>query len=313
MADPYVESLVRDLERVGRGPLPSPAQMTQAFSGMTGIGGLFDMVGMMPEMPDRKTTMLEMMREGERSPSLLQNLREENYLDAGLQLAGTIPFVGAPVKMVSRLQRAKEVLGDPQKYTPEEYKTRLRYQLGQFYDEDQKNLAADAVKRIAEQGEDKSLTTMGITSADSLRPDASPPSVAFSDLVKGGTFQKLSGPVDDDTIGKLFDNVKAERLLKQNLISDEEFEAIKYQRDTRTTRFRKQQEALDEELGEAPTGIETLDPSKKMRTEEEERKKAVTSQYLRQLGMPVDSFKDPIEPNVQKQVDDILDRPDPEG
>ena len=114
MADPYIQSVVQDASRIGRGPMPSPAQMTQFSTQMTGIGGLLDMAGMMPEMPEKGTTMMEMLQSGERNPSLFQNLREGEYLDAGLQAASIFPF-GA------FLRRAKEAVGDPSQYTPKEY------------------------------------------------------------------------------------------------------------------------------------------------------------------------------------------------
>ena len=299
MADPYTQALGQDFARIGRGPMPSPAQMTQIASSMTGIGGLFDMAGMMPEMPDRKTTMLEMMREGERSPSLLQNLREENYLDAGLQVAGAIPFVGAPVKMVSRLQRAKAALGDPKKYTPEEYDTRLRYLSGQFFDEDQKNLAESAVKRIADEGDDKALLMMNVRSADDLRPE----SIAFGDTA--------------GEVAQVFTKPKVEQLLKQNRISPEEFEALSYQTKPRTAKYETQQNALLKEFDEVE-GIETLDPGKplmKKQTEETKRENAALSRQMKQAGLPVQSSADAadIEPEIKEQLDIILDRTDPEG
>ena len=299
MADPYTQSLVQDFARIGKGPMPSPAQMTQIASSMTGIGGLFDMAGMMPKMPDRKTTMLEMMREGERSPSLLQNLREENYLDAGLQLAGAIPVVGLPIKTASRLQRAKAALGDPKKYTPEEYDTRLRYLSGQFFDEDQKNLAESAVRRIADEGDDKMLLMMNVRSADDLRPD----SIAFGDTA--------------GEVAQVFTKSKAEQLLKQKRISPEEFEAISYQNKPRTAKYETQQNALLKEFDELE-GIETLDPGKplmKKQTAETKRENAALSRQMKQAGLPVQSSADAadIEPEIKEQLDIILDRTDPEG
>ena len=294
MADPYTQSLVQDFARIGKGPMPSPAQMTQIASSMTGIGGLFDMAGMMPKMPDRKTTMLEMMREGERSPSLLQNLREENYLDAGLQVAGAIPVVGMPIKTASRLQRAKAVLGDPKKYTTEEYNTRLRYLSGQFFDEDQKNLAESAVRRIADEGDDKMLLMMNVRSADDLRPE----SIAFGDTA--------------GEVAQVFTKPKVEQLLKQKRISPEEYEALSYQTKPRTAKYETQQNALLKEFDELE-GIETLDPGKplmKKQTEETKRENAALSIQMKNAGLPVQSYADAadIEPKIKEQLNDILDR-----
>jgi len=56
-------------------------------------------------MPAEDVTVSEMLQ-GPPGPSLAENLREGQYLDAGLQALGAIPFVGAaakgPVRAVQR-------------------------------------------------------------------------------------------------------------------------------------------------------------------------------------------------------------------
>jgi hypothetical protein len=325
MADPYIQSVVQDASRIGRGPMPSPAQMTQFFSQMTGIGGLFDMAGMMPKMPDRKTPIMEMLQSGERNPSFSQNLREGEYTDAGLQILGAVPFVGAPIKAAqaaTRVARAKEAVGDPSQYTPKEYQERVRYMAGQFFDEDQQNLAESAVSRIADEGQSKYLTSIGVNSAKDLTPDVGPPSIAFSDLVKGGTFQQLSSkdPAALKGYTQVFNNNQIQSLLDRNLITSEEAAALKLQNATRTTRYEAQQKTLSEDpeynlLEDSDaTGIKTLptdQPKMTAKDKETERKDAFLSKQLRDAGVPVESFTGAgeIEANILAQLEDILDRP----
>ena len=302
MADPYIQSVVQDASRIGRGPMPSPAQMTQFSTQMTGIGGLLDMAGMMPEMPEKGTTMMEMLQSGERNPSLFQNLREGEYLDAGLQALGAVPFVGAPVKAAqaaSRVSRAKEAVGDPSQYAPKEYQDRVRYMSGQFFNEDQKNLAESAVSRIADEGQDKSLIPLNIQSA--------------ADLEKSSYVQT---PVD------AFSSNKVQTLLDQGRITPEEAAAIRYENLPRTARYETQQKTLSEDpdykLLQDPdaTGVETLPtaqgkPKMTAKDKDTERKNAVLSSQLRNAGVPVESFTEAgeIEPDVLAQLENILDRP----
>jgi hypothetical protein len=297
MADPYIQSVVQDASRIGRGPMPSPAQMTQFSTQMTGIGGLLDMAGMMPEMPEKGTTMMEMLQSGERSPSLFQNLREGEYLDAGLQALGAVPFVGAPVKAAqaaSRVSRAKEAVGDPSQYAPKEYQDRVRYMSGQFFNEDQKNLAESAVSRIADEGQDKSLIPLNIQSA--------------ADLEKSSYVQT---PVD------AFSSNKVQTLLDQGRITPEEAAAIRYENLPRTARYETQQNNLLQDpeyklLEDDATGIETLptdQPKMTAKDKDTERKNAFLSKQLRDAGVPVESFMgaEEIEPKVLAQLEDILD------
>jgi hypothetical protein len=301
MADPYIQNLMQDFARIGRGPMPSPAQMTQVASQMTGIGGLLDMAGMMPEMPEKGTTMMEMVQSGNRNPSFLQNLREENYLDAGLQAAGAIPVVGLPIKTISRVRRAEKALGDPSLYNQKEYQERVKYLSGQFFDEDQKNLAENAVSRIAEEGQDKSLIPLNIQSAEDLKKSP-----------------YLQAPVE------AFNSNKVQSLLDQGRITPEEAAAIRYEKAPRRARYEQQQNILlqdpEYKLLQDPdaTGIETLPTDKgtlTMKDKNTERKDAALSKQMRDAGLPVNSIEDAadIEPEIKEQLDIILDRTDPEG
>jgi hypothetical protein len=300
MADPYIQSVVQDASRIGRGPMPSPAQMTQFATQMTGIGGLFDMAGMMPKMPEKDTTMMEMIQERDYGPSLFENLRQGEYLDAGLQALGAVPFVGAPVKAAqaaSRVARAKEAVGDPSQYAPKEYQERVRYMAGQFFNEDQKNLAESAVSRIAEEGQDKSLMPLNIQSA--------------ADLEKSPYLQT---PVE------AFSSNKVQTLLDQGRITPEEAAAIRYEKAPRTARYETQQNNLLQDpeyklLEDDATGIETLPtdqgkPTMKAKDKDTERNNAALSKQMREAGLPVNSLDDAadIEPEIKEQLDIILDR-----
>jgi hypothetical protein len=300
MADPYIQSVVQDASRIGRGPMPSPAQMTQFSTQMTGIGGLLDMAGMMPEMPEKGTTMMEMVQSGERNPSLFQNLREGEYLDAGLQALGKhISFCWcAGCSSCFRVARAKEAVGDPSQYTPKEYQDRVRYMSGQFFNEDQKNLAESAVSRIAEEGQDKSLIPLNIQSA--------------ADLEKSSYLQ---APVE------AFNSNKVQSLLDQGRITPEEAAAIRYEKAPRTARYETQQNNLlqdpEYKLLQDPdaTGIETLPtdqgkPTMKAQDKDTERNNAALSKQMREAGLPVNSLDDAadIEPEIKEQLDIILDR-----
>jgi hypothetical protein len=254
------------------------------------------MAGMMPEMPEKGTTMMEMLQSGERSPSLFQNLREGEYLEAGLQALGAVPFVGAPVKAAqaaSRVARAKEAVGDPSQYAPKEYQDRVRYMSGQFFNEDQKNLAESAVSRIAEEGQDKSLIPLNIQSA--------------ADLEKSSYVQT---PVE------AFNSNKVQSLLDQGRITPEEAAAIRYEKAPRPARYETQQKALSEDpeynLLQDPdaTGIETLPtdqgkPTMKAQDKDTERNNAALSKQMREAGLPVNSLDDAadIEPEIKEQLD----------
>lgn len=93
------------------GPVRADAGPTEAqalnFAGlMTGLGGVVDIFGEYPQMPAEGVSVEEMLAGGT-NPSLLENLREGEYLEAGLQALGAIPLVGAAAKAPRMLSRAE--------------------------------------------------------------------------------------------------------------------------------------------------------------------------------------------------------------
>ena len=78
-------------------PPMSRAQALNFLGAMTGVGGYADILGQYPQMPAEDVTVSEMLQ-GPPGPSLAENLREGQYLDASLQALGAIPFVGAAAK-----------------------------------------------------------------------------------------------------------------------------------------------------------------------------------------------------------------------
>ena len=170
MANPYIQSLAQDASRIGRGPMPSPAQITNLAGQMTGISGFFDMAGGMPQMPDRQTTMLEMMQ-GPRNPSFFENVQQGRNLDAGAQLLGIIPGIGpfakAGVKS-SLFQRALDSIKNFTGLSEEARSDAIRGTMGRLYDEDQSALAQKAVNKIADSKQDRVLTTLGVEAAEDL-------------------------------------------------------------------------------------------------------------------------------------------------
>jgi len=91
MADPYIQSLVRDTSRIAQNY--TPAEISQFGGLLTGAGGIADLLGYYPVTPDRDTTFTEMVR-GPKGPSFFENIRNQDYLDAAVQSLGVIPLVG---------------------------------------------------------------------------------------------------------------------------------------------------------------------------------------------------------------------------
>ena len=78
-------------------PLLTPAQAANVGGGFADPLGLVDIFGGYPAFPSDEMSVEEMLV-GPRSPSLVENLRQGEYLDAALQAAGAIPFVGPVAK-----------------------------------------------------------------------------------------------------------------------------------------------------------------------------------------------------------------------
>ncbi len=78
-------------------PLLTPAQAANVGGGFADPLGLVDIFGGYPAFPSDEMSVEEMLA-GPRSPSLMENLRQGEYLDAALQAAGVIPIVGTAAK-----------------------------------------------------------------------------------------------------------------------------------------------------------------------------------------------------------------------
>ena len=99
------------------GPVPADAGPTEAqtlnfLGAMTGVGGYADMLGQYPQMPAEDVTVSEMLQ-GPPGPSLAENLREGEYLDASLQALGAIPLVGAAAKGARGTRGIRAYQGGP--------------------------------------------------------------------------------------------------------------------------------------------------------------------------------------------------------
>ena len=93
-----------------RKPLLSGAQTANLLAGLTGAAGVADIFGEYPEFPEGDVSVGEMLLEGERAPSLAENIGEGNYLSAGLQTLGIIPIVGIGARAASKAFRASDEL-----------------------------------------------------------------------------------------------------------------------------------------------------------------------------------------------------------
>lgn len=96
-------------------PSLSPAQIANMGAAFADPLGMVDITGEYPEFPAAGVSMSEMVMEGPRSPSLVENLSEGNYGAAALQGIGMIPVVGGAaraarnlIKGADRLEKAKK-------------------------------------------------------------------------------------------------------------------------------------------------------------------------------------------------------------
>jgi predicted kinase len=97
----------------GAEPLLTPAQAANVGGGFADPLGLIDIFGGYPAFPSDEMSVEEMLV-GPRSPSLMENLRQGEYLDAALQAAGAIPIVGGAAKSLraarGSMDEFKEIL-----------------------------------------------------------------------------------------------------------------------------------------------------------------------------------------------------------
>lgn len=75
----------------------TPARTAQVAGAFADPFGLVDIFGLYPAFPEEEATVVDMLS-GPRSPSLLENIREGDLVDAGFQIAGAIPLAGPAVK-----------------------------------------------------------------------------------------------------------------------------------------------------------------------------------------------------------------------
>jgi len=97
-------------ERVSGGdePLLSGAQTANLLAGLTGVAGVADIFGEYPEFPEGDVSVEEMVLEGQRGPSLAENISEGNYLSAGLQGLGVLPIVGIGARAAAKALRSAD-------------------------------------------------------------------------------------------------------------------------------------------------------------------------------------------------------------
>ena len=97
-------------ERVSGGdePLLSGAQTANLLAGLTGVAGVADIFGEYPEFPEGDVSVEEMVLEGQRGPSLAENIGEGNYLSAGLQTLGVLPIVGIGARAAAKALRSAD-------------------------------------------------------------------------------------------------------------------------------------------------------------------------------------------------------------
>ena len=89
-------------------PLLSGAQTANLLAGLTGVAGVADIFGEYPEFPEGDVSVEEMVLEGQRGPSLAENLSEGNYLSAGLQGLGVLPIVGIGARAAAKALRSAD-------------------------------------------------------------------------------------------------------------------------------------------------------------------------------------------------------------
>ena len=97
-----------------REPLLSGAQTANLVAGLTGAAGVADIFGEYPEFPEGDVSVEEMILEGQRGPSLAENLREGNYLSSGLQTLGVLPVVGIGARAAAKALRSSNDLSADQ-------------------------------------------------------------------------------------------------------------------------------------------------------------------------------------------------------
>jgi len=94
---------------------PTPAQLANIGAAFADPLGMIDITGEYPEFPAAGVSTAEMVMQGPRSPSFMENLREGDYGAAALQGVGVIPVAGGAARAIrgmlkgtDRLEKAKK-------------------------------------------------------------------------------------------------------------------------------------------------------------------------------------------------------------
>jgi len=93
----------------------TPAQLANIGAAFADPLGMIDITGEYPEFPAAGVSTAEMVMQGPRSPSFMENLREGDYGAAALQGVGVIPVAGGAARAIrgmlkgtDRLEKAKK-------------------------------------------------------------------------------------------------------------------------------------------------------------------------------------------------------------
>ncbi len=93
----------------------TPAQLANIGAAFADPLGMVDITGEYPEFPAAGVSVSEMVMEGTRSPSLMENLREGDFGAAALQGIGVVPVVGGAARAVRGLAKGADRLAKAQK------------------------------------------------------------------------------------------------------------------------------------------------------------------------------------------------------
>jgi hypothetical protein len=88
----------------------SPAQLANIGAAFADPLGMVDITGEYPEFPAAGVSTAEMVMQGPRSPSLIQNLREGDFGAAALQGIGVVPVVGGAARAIRGLAKGADRL-----------------------------------------------------------------------------------------------------------------------------------------------------------------------------------------------------------
>ncbi len=102
-------------KRESRFPELTPAQTANILGAFADPLGLIDISGEFPEFPAPGVSMSEMVIQGPRSPSLVENLREGNFGAAALQSMGAIPVIGGAARTARGMIKAADRLAKAEK------------------------------------------------------------------------------------------------------------------------------------------------------------------------------------------------------